>query len=358
MSKLLKAGFIGCGAIARDKHMPVLKGIDGVELTAFYNPHREAAKKSAEAFGTNALVYETVDDLLAAKDVDIVHICTPNNTHADLSIRALNAGKHVMVEKPMAVNAVEGQAMIDAAKQNGKKLTVAFQGRFRSESLYLKQLCGRGELGDIYFARAHAVRRRGIPNWGTYLKPEQQGGGCLVDIGSHALDLTLWLMGNYEVISVSGMVYDKIIQGKGSANLWGPWDSAKMKGEDAAFALIRMKNGAVLELECSWALNIRNMYENVSTLAGTLGGADLLDGLSLNGERDGHLYVNKIDVDNLTGNMYGGQSKDYWISAMQTWIDAINTDTDPVVKPEQCLVVNKIMDAIYTSAKTGREVVL
>ena len=134
----------------------------------------------------------------------MVHVLTPNRDHSYITVDALEAGKHVMCEKPMAINTAEAQKMIDAAKRTGKKLTIGYQNRFRPDSRYLKQVCEAGDLGEIYYARAQAIRRRAVPTWGVFLDEEKQGGGPLIDIGTHALDLTLWTMNNYEPEMVVG----------------------------------------------------------------------------------------------------------------------------------------------------------
>ena len=118
--------------------------------------------------------------------IDIVHVLTPNDSHADISIAALEADKHVMCEKPMAKTAVDAKSMVEAANRTGKKLTIGYNNRFREDSLYLKQLCDAGELGHIYLGKAHAIRRRAVPTWGVFLDEEKQGGGPFIDIGTHA----------------------------------------------------------------------------------------------------------------------------------------------------------------------------
>ena len=349
-------GIIGCGGIARGKHLPALQHA-GVKIAGFYDTYRASAERAAADFGTEARVYDTVEALLQDDRIQVVHICTPNISHASLAIQALNAGKHVMCEKPMATNAADAQAMLDAAKRNHRKLTIGYQGRFRREAMHLKKMCDNGELGDIYFARAHALRRRGIPNWGTYLDSSLQGGGCLIDIGTHSIDLVLWLMNNYEPDYVVGNTYRKIVDRPSDANAWGRWDAQKIDVEDAAFAFLRMKNGATVELECSWALNCQTPNENKATLAGTLAGADLLDGLTINGEAYGHLYTQKVDVTNLCGtDMDLPFSETPADAEIGSWIDAIRNDTDPIVLSEQAVVVSRILEAIYQSAETGKPV--
>ena len=138
----LRVGIIGCGGIATDKHMPGLSKIDEVEIAAFFDINQECAQRAALNFGIDgAKVYSHVDELLAEKDIDVVHICTTVTTHADLSIRAMEAGKHVMCEKPMAANSEEAKKMLEVSKKTGKKLTIGCQNRFREDTQYLKKVC-------------------------------------------------------------------------------------------------------------------------------------------------------------------------------------------------------------------------
>ena len=208
--KKLKVGIIGCGFIANKKHLPNLVRMQDVEVVAFCNPTIDKARETAHKFGTaGALVCTDYQDVLARRDIDIIHICTPNSSHAEIAIAALNSGKHVMVEKPMAKTAAEAKAMLEASRFTGKLLSISYQNRFREDSLFLKSLCERGELGEIYFAKAFATRRRGVPTWGVFMDMEKQGGGPLIDLATHALDLTLWMMDNYE--PVTGQLHGDVL---------------------------------------------------------------------------------------------------------------------------------------------------
>ena len=161
----LKLGIIGCGGIANGKHLPSLKAIDRADVVAFCDLVVERAEKAAKEYGVpGAKVYTDYHELLKDESIDVVYVLTPNRSHADISIDALNAGKHVMCEKPMAINSEEAKKMVDAAKRTGKKLTIGYQNRFRPECLYLKKCCEAGDLGEVYYARAQAVRR-GAYSW-------------------------------------------------------------------------------------------------------------------------------------------------------------------------------------------------
>ena len=357
----VRIGIIGCGGIANGKHMPALKKLPQVEMVAFCDIIEEKAIKAAKDFGVpGAKVFTDYKQLLEEKDIDVVHVLTPNKQHSFITVDALEAGKHVMCEKPMAINTAEAQKMVDAAKRTGKKLTIGYQSRFRPDSMYLKQACENGELGEIYYARAQAIRRRAVPTWGVFLDAEKQGGGPLIDIGTHALDLTLWMMDNYEPEMVVGTKYRKLADTKNAANAWGPWDPEKFTVEDSAFGFVRMKNGATIYLEASWALNSLDVNEAKTILCGDKGGADMLGkngGLRINGEKYSKLFVTEPDMSAGGVAFFDGEKVEAADVEARMWINHVLDDNAPLItKPEQAIVVTKILEAIYTSAESGKPV--
>jgi len=357
MKETILVGIIGTGGIAGGKHMPALSKLEGVEMTAFCDIEEAKAQQAAKRFGTpTAKVYADYRELLKDPTIDVVHVLTPNDSHAEITIAALEAGKHVMCEKPMAKKAADARRMLEAARRTGKKLSIGYQTRQSAESQYLKKICMAGDLGEIYFAKAHALRRRAVPTWGVFLDAEKQGGGPLIDIGTHALDLTLWMMDNYEPKSVVGNIYRKLGDNENSANAWGPWDPKQFTVEDSAFGFITMKNGATIILEASWAINLLDTTEANCTLAGTKAGADMKNGLRINGENKGTMYVQNIQTDGGGVAYFDSKGVDLAYQEAKSWINAVRNDTDPVVLPEQALVVSEILEAIYESAKTGQPV--
>ena len=358
----VRIGIIGCGGIANGKHMPSLKKLPQVDMVAFCDIIEERAVKAAKEYGVEgASVYTDYKELLARKDIDVVHVLTPNRQHSFITVDALEAGKHVMCEKPMAINSAEAKKMLDAAKRTGKKLTIGYQSRFKPESRYLKQCIENGDLGEIYFARAMAVRRRGVPTWGVFLDAENQGGGPLIDIGTHALDLTLWEMNNYEPAMVVGATFRKLADNENAANPWGPWDPKKFTVEDSAFGFVRMKNGALISLDSSWALNTLRADDGKIMLCGDKAGADTLGengALRINGEKYSKLYVTQPDLRAGGVDFYEGTAggKPQEIEA-RMWIEHVMDDSKPLItKPEQAYVVTQILEAVYTSAATGKPV--
>lgn len=355
MSDILRIGIVGCGGIANGKHMPALSRLPDVKMVAFCDIIEERARKAAAKYGDeNSFVCTDYRELLKDKSIDVVHVLTPNRWHSEITVAALEAGKHVMCEKPMAINSAEAQKMLDAAKRTGKKLTIGYQSRHRADSQYLKAEVEKGTLGDIYYAKATAIRRRAVPTWGVFLDEYAQGGGPLIDIGTHALDLTLWTMDNYKPKYCVGTTYHALNKQTEQGNDWGNWDTEKFTVEDSAFGFVVMENGATVYLEASWALNTLDTREAVTQLCGTLGGADMIDGLRFNGIRNNQKYMFIPQLEGKGAAFYSA-SKQPSASDLEArrWIDAIKNDTDPVVTPDQAIVVTKILEGIYRSAASG-----
>jgi predicted dehydrogenase len=355
----IQSGIIGCGGIANGKHMPAMKALGCVKLTAFCDIVRERAEKAAREYGVpGARVYTDYREMLAKEgpEMEAVHVCTPNRSHAPITVAALESGRHVLCEKPMAIDVAGAQAMTDAAGRTGKLLTIGYQNRNRPDSLYLKKECEAGTLGNIYYAEALAIRRRAVPTWGVFLNAEEQGGGPLIDIGTHALDLTLWLMDNYEPEMVVGSTYRELADNENSANAWGPWDPKKYTVEDSSFGFIRFKNGATVILKSSWALNILDPAEATCILCGNKAGADMKNGLRINGEKFGKMYTFTPDLSVGGVDFYEGASAKPADIEAHIFYSAITDGTPLRVLPEQALKVTEILAAIYESSQSGQPV--
>jgi predicted dehydrogenase len=244
--------------------------------------------------------------------------------------------------------------MLDAAKETGKKLSIGYQSRFRDDSQYMKKEAEDGTFGDIYYAKATAIRRRAVPTWGVFLDEYEQGGGPLIDIGTHALDLTLWMMNNYKPKYCVGTTYHKLNKDTNQGNMWGNWDPDKFTVEDSAFGFVVMENGATIVLESSWALNSLEVREAKTAICGTLAGADMNDGLRINGIRNGRQYVltPSFEAGGVAFNK-GSKGESAADREERLWIEAVRNDTEPVTLPEQAYVVTRILEGIYESAKTG-----
>ncbi|MDF2941738.1 MAG: oxidoreductase protein [Herbinix sp.] len=353
----VKIGIVGCGGIANNKHLPAIQKNGNYEIIAFCDIIKDRAEEAKSKYGTeDARVYTDYTELLKESELVAVYVLTPNKSHASISIAAMKAGKHVMCEKPMAKTYEDAKLMLETSKETGKLLTIGYQNRYRADSTYMKKSCENGDLGEIYYARAHAVRRRAVPTWGVFLNEEEQGGGPLIDIGTHALDLTLWMMNNYEPESVTGSVYRKLADQKEQGNAFGEWDPAEFTVEDSAFGFIKMKNGATIHLESAWALNTLEVDEAKTTLCGTKAGADMKDGLRINRVQYNKQSVEKPDLNSGGVAFFTGQGEKDSDIEQRTFYNAITKGEELVVKPEQALVVTRILEAIYESGRTGKTV--
>lgn len=355
--KKTKVGIVGCGGIAQNKHLPALAELNYVEVVAFCDIDETKAEKMAEKYGAKgAKIYTDYKEMLKDKSLVAIHVCTPNKSHCEISVAAMKADKHVLCEKPMAKTAKDAREMVKAAKETGKILTIGYQNRYRPDSIYLNKSCRRGDLGDIYFAKAHAIRRRAVPTWGVFLNEEEQGGGPLIDIGTHALDLTLWMMNNYKVKSVKGSVYHKLADQTETGNAFGDWDTEAFTVEDSAFGFITMEDGSTIILESSWALNTLEVGEAQTTLCGTKAGADMKEGLRINSVDFGKQTVLKPALDAGSVAFYEGDGDKPEVLEAQTFYNAILKGEPLVVEPEQALVVTEVLEAIYASAASGKTI--
>lgn len=360
----LKIGFIGCGGIANQKHFPGMAQQKGVELVAFCDIVETRAQEAAKKYGTSdAKVYTDYRELLKDNTLDAVHVLTPNVSHCEITVAALESGKHVLCEKPMAINTEEAKKMLDARDRTGKLLTIGYQYRHFHDHATAKQVVDDGYLGDIYYAEASYIRRRGVPTWGVFTDKSKQGGGPLIDIGTHALDLTLWLMNNYEPDYVVGASYEKLgrLLGPGEQGQYDwrgrkdSWDNTTFEVEDSAFGFIRMKNGATVSLKASWALNMAT-NPGMVLLCGTKGGLDTYDGVRLNHVVAGQSSITMVGqkVPPHIPGFGGGEappSREHEI-----WVAALKGEGELFVLPEQAFCVTRILDAIYQSSLSGQPV--
>ena len=357
MSMKTTVAVIGCGGIGTQKHLPALRRIGSVEIVGVCDIIVERAEKAKRDFCPDAKVYKDYKQMLAELKPNVVHVCTPNKSHCQITCDALESGAHVMCEKPMAKTAADARRMLETAQKTGKLLTIGYQNRCRPESLYLHKACRRGDLGEIYFAKGHALRRRGVPTWGVFLNEEEQGGGPLIDIGTHALDLTLWMMDNHQPLYAVGTAYkkfrDKCTE---TGNPFGDWNPEEFTVEDSAFGFVVMKNGATVILETSWALNTLDTAEATTTLCGTEAGADMQDGLRINRVEFGTQGIYRPDLSVGGVDFFAGGALSPSELEAELWIRAVREGSELLVKPEQALVVTEILEAIYTSAETGKPV--
>ncbi len=335
MAKRIRVGVIGLGWAGRE-HSKGYKACPDADLVAVCDMNTDLANQTANDLGVPE-VYSDPKEMFKKAGLDAVSVCLPNYLHAPMTLAALAAGKHVLCEKPPALNDREARKMADAAKKAKRILMYALVRRFQAPTKLVKDYIEKGEFGEIYYARAVYHRRRGIPIGakGWFVDKSRSGGGALIDIGVHALDCAWWLMGCPKPVSVSGMAYQKFRH-------LAP-KRVKFDCDDSAFALIKFENAATLILECSWALNQRG--GSIIQVAGTKGGAEF-DPLAIFVERDGV----QLDVTPAVkgGNPFEGETAHF--------IECVRDGKEPLATAEQGAQLMAMMCAVYKSTETGKEV--
>ena len=268
----LKVGVIGVGGIART-HMPGWQASQHAEVVAGSDVSEGALASWGAEHGVGKLCADPAA-LFADPDIDIIDVCTPNMYHAPLSIAALEAGKNVICEKPLAPTPGDIERMIEARDRSGKLLMTAQHFRFEGKSRALKAEIDAGALGDIYHARSWMLRRAGAPTGPGFILKEHSGGGPCIDIGVHILDLTLWMMGNPEPVAVTGVARNELGRRGGFSSWARQTMPAECDVEEFAAAFVRFDNGAILIIEVSWLLHHDIEGEDMQMwLYGTGGGS-------------------------------------------------------------------------------------
>jgi predicted dehydrogenase len=347
----IKVGIIGAGGIS-SYHISGYKALGNVEIYAVCDINEQRAKDCAEKNNIKH-VFADYNEMLALSELDAVSICTWNNVHASATIAALKAGKHVLCEKPMAINAIEAQQMVDAEKESGKILMVGFVRRFGNDAKILKDFIDNGMMGDIYYAKASYLRRYGFPG-GWFGDRKYSGGGPLIDLGVHVIDLVRYLMGKPTAVSITGATFNKLGSReniKGTKDYVSADNGDIFNTEDMAVAMIKFDNGAVLSVETSFSLNIKNDTANIE-LFGTKSGAKLDPKLEFYSELNNYLI--DITPAHDTALNFNGLFE----SEISHFIDCISKGTKCISTSMDGLELMKIIDAVYLSAQSGKEVSL
>jgi predicted dehydrogenase len=346
----LKVGVIGVGGIAKT-HMPGWEASPHTEVIAGTDVIEAAAKQWGETWKVKNVSMNNMD-IINNPDVDIIDICTPTGYHTNLVVAALEAGKHVICEKPLAATPAEIQQMIDARDASGKLLMTAQHFRFSGKSKAMKAELNTGVLGDVYHARSWMLRRAAIPTWGNFLRKEHSSGGACIDIGVHILDLTLWFMGNPQPISVTGVARTELAKKPGAFGVWANRAQVPpgMDVEEFASAFVRFDNGATLILEVSWMLHHDTAGEDMQMwLYGTDGGSHW---------PQCHIYQTNNEtrqLSNRTLQLISDTMEPHALECVE-FAQAIVDGAPSPVPAEQSMQVMKILDAVYQSQNTGCEV--
>jgi len=346
----IRVGMIGAGAIAGDHCRQVQKHPDArmVAVADLSRERRDDLKKQFDL----ARTYERWQDLVADPEIDAVAIALPNALHAPVSLAAIEAGKHVMLDKPFALNYTEALKVARAARKKRKVLMLGMNQRYRADAQVLRTLVTRGDLGEIYHVKAYWCRRMGSPKFGTwFVNKKLSGGGCLLDIGVHFMDLGMYLADYWDPVSVSGKVYGKFgHRGIGEGG-WGRSDRKKsmvFDVDDFATALIKFRSGGTLELNVSWVLHQEQPDRNNIELFGTEAGAVLAPTkIFRHSSKAGEYEV--VMPQNV-------KVEPRYDSRQTNWLDAILGRAKPLCTLDQALTVQKVLDGIYASSHSGKEV--
>lgn len=348
---ILQLGVIGTGNIGRE-HIKGFGELDDVQVAAVTDVYLPGAQKAAEDFGI-AKVHTSAEELLADDRLDAVVIGVPNKYHAELAVKAMEQGKHVLLEKPMALSLDDARAIVRAQQGTGKILMIAHQMRWQWNALQAKAQGDKGAFGKIYHAKTGWLRRKGIPGWGTWFtRMSESGGGPLIDIGVHMLDLTLHLMGDVKPVSVYGSTYAEFGPKRKGIGNWGTpnWDGY-YDVEDLASAHIKMEDGSSLTLDVSWAVN--NDTDNLPFvhILGADGGASLRgDQIRLLTEQ----FDQPVELDLTKPNNDEGPR----IRMSRHFAECVRENKQPLTHAMTGFTNNLILDAIYRSSETGKEIIL
>jgi len=326
-------GVVGLGGIAQVMHIPILKKFDNVEITAVCDIEKGKAKSVAERENIKHYYASIAEMLKQHEDIVAVDICTPTHTHREVAIAALEAGKDVLVERPIARRYAEAEDIVRCAKERKKKLMVGMNNRFRPDAMILKSFIEGGELGDIFYVKAGWLQKQtNTEKWRT--QKEKAGGGVFIDRGIVMLDLALWLMGFPEPAGLMASMY-----------------SHKTKSvEDSSAVFIRMKNGATLTIEVSWTMLLDKdfLYCN---LFGTKGSA-LINPLRIHKEMHGNLVNVTPTKMERPENMYK-RSYEY---ELKHFIGAVHGLNPIISTGDEALQRMKLVEAIYESVEKGKEI--
>ena len=344
-SDKLRVGFVGAGGIAQGAHYPGWQALDDTEIVAICDIIPETAARAAASAGVpKKSIFADYNEMLEKVELDIVDVCTPNCYHKGPTVAALDAGCHVIVEKPVATSTAEVEEMIAAKNRSKKLLMVAQSMRFGGEALAAKRFVEAGGMGRIYWAQAELLRPRGVPAWGTFISREMSDGGPCYDLAVHVLDLCLHLMDFPEPSRVSANIWVEISD-KPSIMKHDP--KKFTVPDELAAGFIRFEDGACISLQTSWAVNAPAGTHKVF-LAGTKAGISSPP-LTIVREEYGMLT-------NATAQVLPESGIKSHQEEIRQFVEAIQTGGPSPVPPEQAIITQRILDGIYESAAKGREV--
>ncbi|MDQ0112412.1 Gfo/Idh/MocA family protein [Paenibacillus harenae] len=349
--KAVKIGVIGTGSIS-SCHLQSYQNNSNAELYAVCDLNEERARKAADKYGASK-VYTDYRELLADPAIEAVSICTWNNTHAEISIAALEAGKHVLVEKPLCRTVEDALRIQEAVAASGKLLQVGFVRRYDANAQLLRSMVDKGEFGELYYAKATTIRRLGNPG-GWFADKERSGGGPLIDIGVHVIDLCWYMMGRPKAVSVSANTYRKLGNRSNVKNLSfykaADYDPSQNTVEDLANALIRFENGASLLVDVSFTLHAKD-NEGAVKLYGDKGGFEIDPEMVIVTEKEDTILNIYPQTDHKGFDFEGAFQNE-----INHFIDCVQQGNTPISPVEDGVEIMKILCGIYESAAKGAEV--
>ncbi len=349
--KKLSVAIVGCGGIATNTHLPILKEMELTDVTAICDINPAKLAPFEEKVGHPVEKFTDYREMLKKTKLDSVHVCTPNYVHAEISCAALDAGANVLCEKPDAMTGAEAEAMKAARDRSGKVLMVMRNNRFLDASDVVRSLIAEGKTGELYTGRCGWIRRRGIPGAGGWFTTKaQSGGGPLIDLGVHFIDLAMHFMGSPKPVAVSGCTYRKFQNSTISDSVHSAFGEKKENGtfdvEDLAIGLIRFADGRSLQIEFSWASNIEQEMNFVELRGEKMGFSIHNDALTLYGEEGGHLTNTTVRVGQNFGHM----------RYIHHYYDVLTKGAKPIYDITEGIDMIRILNAMYESAETGREI--
>ena len=353
MSKT-KVAVIGVGGISQ-QHLDAYKKHPDVEIYALCDINEAQLKKRGVEYDVTRLYTDCETMLRELPEIEAVSVCTWNSAHAPCTIAALKAGKHVLCEKPMATNAKDAEAMLQAARESGKLLMIGFVRRFGNDCALLQDLIQEDTFGEIYYAKATYLRRNGNPG-GWFGDKSRSGGGPLIDLGVHVIDLSRYIMGNHKPVSVYGATFQKLYN-RPDIKSGKAYQSVSASSndicdvEDAVTALIRFDNGSVISVEASFSLNLEKNKGDIEFF-GTKAGAKLDPELHVYSQIGGHMT--NIDFDEPTALSFEG----LFANEINHYVQCVREGCECRNPAEDGVMLMKILDAIYESATTGHEVLI
>ncbi len=358
-SRKLRIGFIGTGGIAHS-HMRAYLAQPDVEIVAGADLVPGKAEAFFAEFGLEGVrCYTDMRQMLAECELDAVSVCTYNRTHAECATAAMQAGLHVLLEKPMTVTLEEAVELCRVEHETGRILSIGFQPRFDPNMKKIKEIVESGVLGDIYYIQTGGGRRRGIPHsrGTTFIEDATAGIGALGDIGCYSLDMVLNALGYPKPTTITG--YKSDFFGK-DPNYYAPKHAhyaEKFGVDDFAAAFIRFETGLVLDFRISWAMHMDTPGDTI--LLGTKGGLRIPSTDCWNGSVGGPMKIyhevagSQVVTTIPVIDMKGG---DRIAMKIRTFLDAILEGGTAPVPTSQILINQAIISGIADSARLGREI--